>query len=212
MFKNIPSFQEIIISVLAFLIAITVHEFAHARAALSAGDDTAKQAGRVSLNPLDHLDPMGTMMFLFTMLSGFGLAWGKPVPINPHRFNNPRWDILKVSIWGPFSNLITALVLTLILRFVVHPFAPGYLQLMATCIIFNLGLAFFNMIPVPPLDGSKVLSALLPIEMARRYDMATARYGMMILLVLIFTGAIGIIIVPPIMVLFRMLMKIGLGA
>lgn len=198
----------------AFLIAITVHEFAHARAALAAGDDTAKSMGRVSLNPIDHLDVFGTIMFIVTAISGFGLAWGKPVPVNPNNFKSPRWDSLKVSIWGPLSNIITACVLTIVLKFIISPFAPAYIKMAEICILLNLGLAMFNMIPIPPLDGSKVLSSLLPIDGARVYDRTMARYGMMILLALILfripsTGesVIGMAIGPPIMKAYGLLLK-----
>ena len=208
MFTNMPSIQEMAMYVLAFLIAITVHEYAHARAALAAGDDTAQRMGRVSLNPLDHLDPLGTVMFVATMLNGFGLAWGKPVPVNPYYFKNPRWDSLKVSIWGPLSNVITAFILAVILKFAVYPRLPAYIPLVHLCIIFNLAVAFFNMIPIPPLDGSKVLSSLLPIELARRYDFTMGRYGIIILLVVLVTGVAGLIIEPPVRFLYSLLARL----
>ncbi|MHB1000587.1 MAG: site-2 protease family protein [Armatimonadota bacterium] len=203
--RPLPSLQEFVTMAVAFLVALTVHEYAHARAALAAGDDTAKQAGRISLNPIDHLDPLGTIMFAFMLLNGFGIAWGKPVPVNPMRFKSPRWDNLKVSIWGPASNLITAVAFGIIFR-IVDPHIPytydTYRNLLAMIIMFNLMLAFFNMIPVPPLDGSHVLSSLLPVDKARRFDIAMGKYGMLILLAILFTGIVGRIIGPPVEFLF----------
>lgn len=205
MFGHHIGLQEIVMYLLAFLVAITIHEYAHARAALAAGDDTAQRMGRISLNPIDHMDTLGTIMFIVTMLNGFGLAWGKPVPIDPYRFKNPRWDVLKVSIWGPLSNLLTAGALAILFRFVMVPMAPNFVQLTAICILFNLVLAFFNMIPIPPLDGSKVLMSLLPVDSARRYEVTMGRYGMLILLALLVTGVAGMFIGPPIRILFHIL-------
>ncbi len=190
MFSRNIDLPTILMYVIAFFVALTVHEYAHARAALAAGDDTAKLAGRVSLNPLDHLDPVGTIMFALMLLSGLpGLAWGKPVPINPYRLKNPRWDSLRISLWGPLSNLITAIILALVLRIGLHyfpMFMPAYLAMIILfCVVMNLGLALFNLIPIAPLDGSHILSSLLPEDLARRYEITMARYGMIILLALI---------------------------
>jgi Zn-dependent protease len=209
--------KRVAMSLVGFLIAITVHEFAHARAALAAGDDTAKRMGRVSLNPIDHLDPLGTIMFIMTAISGFGIAWGKPVPVNPYNFKNPRWDSLKVSLWGPLSNIITACVLTLILKYVILPLAPAYVELAGLCILFNLCLAVFNLLPIPPLDGSKIFSSLLPITQAKVYDRTMGRYGMLVLFALILIripghdSIISMAIGPPIMTAFRVLMGFVAG-
>ena len=194
----------IVVSLAAFLVAITVHEYAHARAALAAGDDTAKLAGRVSLNPIKHLDPVGTVFLLLMIIRGFPIAWGKPVPINSYNFKNPRWDSLKVSLWGPLSNVITAFALGLMFRWLVVPIAPAYAEFFGKCILINLALAFFNLIPVPPLDGAHILSSLLPIEMAREYNSVLSRYGIMILIVVLITGIPSLIILPPVKILFTL--------
>ncbi len=189
--------QTIAMYVVAFLIAVTIHEYAHARAAVSAGDETPRLNGRLSLNPIDHLDPFGTIMFGITLLYGFGIAWGKPVPVNLFNFRSPRWDQLKVSILGPISNIALAFVLAMVYRFNLLPVGAAFRELLFVCISFNLRIAFFNLIPIPPLDGSHVLSSLLPIELARSYDRLIVRYGTFLLILLIFTGIVGIIIDVP---------------
>ena len=205
------SLQEIVMYLLAFLTAVTVHEYAHARVALAAGDETAKRQGRISLNPIDHLDPVGTVMFVVTMLNGFGLAWGKPVPINPSNFKSPRWDLLRVSIAGPVSNILMAIALSVLLRLMGQSLAPTLVLLIVICIMFNLGLAIFNMLPIPPLDGSKVLISLLPARSARNYEYTMSKYGMAILLIVLITGIAGRVIGPPIEMLARVLIGFGLG-
>lgn len=136
---------------LALLIAITIHEFAHAWTANFYGDPTSKLMGRLSLNPFVHLDIMGT---LFLLLAGFG--WGKPVMVNPRNFKNPKLDHLTVALAGPMSNLLLAIFLGLIYRLMV---LPTILQeLIFLVIFFNLVLMIFNLIPIPPLDGSKILT------------------------------------------------------
>jgi len=139
---------------LGLLIAITVHEFMHAYTANLLGDPTAKWQGRMSFNPLRHLDPLGT---LFLIIVGFG--WGRPVPVNPSNFKNPRVGELITSLAGPFSNIITAFIFSLPLRFFPDAaFAPFF----GLIIYINLVLCVFNLLPIPPLDGSKILWAIFP--------------------------------------------------
>lgn len=148
---------QLISFILSLLIAITIHEFAHAWTANFYGDPTAKSMGRVTLNPLAHLDLVGT---IFLLIAGFG--WGKPVIVNPNNFRNPKLDNLTVSLAGPISNLILAVILGLIFRFA--NFSPFFEQLFIIIIFFNLVLMIFNLIPIPPLDGSKFLSLFVSDE------------------------------------------------
>lgn len=208
MFSNMPSIQEMAMRTIAFLVALTVHEYAHAKAALVAGDDTAQRAGRVSLNPLDHLDPMGTLLFFVTMIAGFGIAWGKPVPVNHYNLKSPRWDSLKVSIWGPLSNIITAVILAIVLRLVIGPLHLYFwADLLSYTFFFNLVIAVFNMIPIPPLDGSHILAALLPYEVARKYgEIMSNPIIRTILIVVVIGGGFRMFIGPPVEFLTRFLL------
>jgi Zn-dependent protease len=182
-----------------------VHEFAHAKSAELSGDDTARLAGRISLNPIDHLDPFGTVMMVFMAISGVGFGWAKPVPVNPYRFRHPRWDNVKVSLWGPLSNVIFALVIGLVVRFLPLQLASLY-ELLLVMVQVNLTLAFFNLIPIPPLDGSHIFSGLLPVELAQSYDRFMAQYGMFMLIGVIVFGrnVLWMTLAPPVSFLFRL--------
>jgi Zn-dependent protease len=197
--------QDAAIFAVALLSALTIHEYSHARAALAAGDDTAKLAGRISLNPFAHLDFIGTIFLVLMITVRFPIAWGKPVPINPGNFKNPRRDSLLVSLAGPLSNFILACILGLIFRFAGQTLFlthAVYANLLIMCIAINLSLAFFNLIPIPPLDGSHILASLLPGDLGRRYAINIGRYGMPILLVLLVwrihgVSMLSMIIGPP---------------
>jgi Zn-dependent protease len=172
----------------ALVICITIHEFAHAFAAWKAGDETPHAQGRISLNPIDHLDPMGTVMMVVSSISGFGIGWGKPVRINPGNFRSPRWDNFRVSLWGPLSNLITAFVVGIVLRMWGNSMSSPMAMFMLILLQVNIGLALFNLIPIHPLDGSHIMSSLLPYESARKYDYFMARHGMLAFIGLIVLG------------------------
>jgi Zn-dependent protease len=177
------------------LIALTFHEFAHAYAAYRHGDDTAKQLGRLSLNPLRHLDPLGTIMIF---LVHFG--WAKPVPVNPYRLKNPRKDMLWISAAGPMANMGLALASGLLLRllsaFEVAPdFRTGtamglFVFMVIMSLQINLALAIFNILPIAPLDGSKILSGLLPPGFGKIIGVLE-RYGPFILIGLIVIGRVS---------------------
>jgi Zn-dependent protease len=175
----------------AVALAITVHEYAHARRALAAGDTTPLAHGRVTLNPLAHYDPVGTTFFL---LAGFG--WAKPVPVNPGAFRNRRRDSLWVALWGPLSNVLLAAVLGVLLRLEV---TGPYTQAVGLLVYANCVLAVFNLIPIAPLDGSHVLEALLPPKQSRNLQIFYAQYGQMVVM-----GAIIALFVPPFSYFTRM--------
>ena len=171
---------EILSWLVALIIALTVHEFAHAKRADMAGDPTPRMSGRVSLNPLDHYDLIGTTAILLV-----GMGWGKPVPVNPTLFRNPRRDGIMVALWGALANFITAVVFAIPLRFGV---AGEYALPLVMIVLLNLLLGCFNLLPIGPLDGQSVLSGLLPAKKARAFDEFSARWGMMLLLAVIFIG------------------------
>jgi len=163
--------------IVALAVALTVHEFAHAKRADMAGDPTPRANGRVSLNPLDHYDPIGTTMILL-----FGLGWGKPVPVNPMLFRRPRWDGIMVALWGALANIVTAALFAIPLRLGL---AGPYTTPLFVIVLLNLLLACFNLLPIGPLDGQSVVSGLLPVHKARKFDEFSMRYGMLLLLAVI---------------------------
>ncbi len=155
-----------IVWVLAILIALAIHEFSHALVGTYLGDPTAREAGRLTLNPFAHVDFLGFLMLLFV---GFG--WGKPVPVNPYNLRFPRWGTTLVALAGPFSNFISLAVFGVILKIVTTvgglPLDNLLVQFLGLLVVINLVLLLFNVLPIPPLDGSKVLLALLDRP---RYD------------------------------------------
>ena len=194
----------LIVSIPAVLIAITFHEFAHGYAAYKLGDDTAKNEGRLSLNPFDHLDPIGSLMLLF---AGFG--WGKPVHVNPRNYTR-KISMEKgeaiVSIAGPAMNLLLALVFSLIycaiykfadVSFLASSVGKVIILLISATISTNIGLGVFNLIPLPPLDGSKVIMPFLPIK-AKEWFVNNEQIFYIIFVIIWITGIAGMIITPVI--------------
>lgn len=188
------SVLRIVYIVASLLVAITIHECAHAWVALRLGDDTAATRGRISLNPLAHLDPLGTVMMGITALTGFGLGWGKPVPVSPYRLRyGPRIGNGLVALAGPLSNILLALALGLGLRFVgdLYYALPWLFDLLDYIVLFNLVIAVFNLLPIPPLDGFSVLIGLLALTRTRWGHQAANtleswnRFGMVLLFALI---------------------------
>ena len=173
------------------LVTITVHELAHGYMAYLLGDNTAKNAGRLSLNPLAHLDPLGAILLFVT---GFG--WAKPVPINPFYFKGSRSrGILLVSLAGPLSHVVLAFVLAMFVPLAAR-FNMSLAQIIASAIYLNIYMAIFNLLPIPPLDGSKILASLIPKDAAYKFLSVMDQYGMILLLVLAITNVFGKIISP----------------
>lgn len=205
-FSLLQSNPLVALSLIVGLVAgITVHEFAHAFVAWRLGDPTAKIAGRLTLNPASHLDPLGTIMLL---LVGFG--WGKPTPFDPFNLRNIKRDSALISAAGAASNLLIATLLSLPYLFAYFSgnLTPGFVyfyQTISVVIGINVILAVFNLIPVHPLDGFKVLAGLLPRDWYRDF-METERYGIFILLLLMVMGAIGRIILPITSFILRFLL------
>ncbi len=198
---------RLLLTIPGLLWALSFHEFCHGFAAWCVGDRTAERYGRLTLNPLAHFDILGTLMLLFV---GFG--WAKPVPINARYFRHPRRDLVIVSLAGVAGNILTAVVTVLILRW-LGPYWylrwgytwPMYVDAILKIMVnINMGLAAFNLIPIPPLDGSRVLEAFLPYKYMEYYYWLE-RYGMFIIFALLMTGIINIIFEPIISVLWMLL-------
>ena len=186
-------FASMIYRIPALLFAISIHEYAHAQCADSMGDPTARYMGRLTFNPLAHLDPIGAILLV---VAGFG--WAKGVPINVNNFRNRRGGILKVSFAGPAANLFLCFMAAFMMAFLgkMHMLSDGLYRFLFWMQLYNVWFAFFNLIPVPPLDGSRILSELLPAKQSWQFNEIVDRYGFYILIALVFTGITGMIINP----------------
>lgn len=209
---------EIVIQLLAFAFALSVHESAHGWMAERLGDPTARWLGRITLNPIKHIDPFGTILFplLLAVIGAPVFGWAKPVPFVSRNLRNPRRDAALIGLAGPLSNLALASAATFVLV-LCKVLMPGFREMLGISVgggavaasgvaapllylgffvaFVNLILAVFNLIPIPPLDGSHVLGAVLPPELSYRYE-ALRPYGMLILFALIWTGAFGYVLRP----------------
>jgi Zn-dependent protease len=205
-----PQFTMMLI--LALVVAIPVHEFAHALSAVNNGDDGPRRDGRLTIFPWDHFDPFGAIFCLISAVTGFGIGWGKPVMVNPGVLNNPRWDMCKIAAWGPFSNFLLAVAFAMPLRFGLVGFDDGIARLLEVFVMVNLGLMLFNLIPIGPLDGAKVLVTFLPDRQAYEFSRFMERFGMLLLLGLITIGrpVLEIFVYLPMVQLLRLLLGGGL--
>lgn len=185
----------LLVVIIAFALTITVHEMAHAWTADRLGDPTARLAGRLSLNPLVHYDPVGSTLLIVTLILStlpnsviFPFGWAKPVPIDPYNLKNPQKDSAFISLAGPLSNLIVAVILSAVARFFV---GGSFYVLFYYAVVLNIALAVFNLVPIHPLDGGKVLVGIMEPKDARKMDIFLNRYGLFLLLFLIFPTVHG---------------------
>ncbi len=205
--------QRLVLIAPGFLLAITVHEFTHGYVAYKLGDPTARLAGRLTFNPISHLDLFGTIVLVLTQMIG----WAKPVPVDPRYLQSPRRDMLWISLGGPAANMVTAVLLSLLLHVLIGllggprggPASTLFLwplyMILAYGVQINVVLAIFNLLPVPPLDGSGIVAGLLPRRHAYEYEKLQP-YGFIILILLIFTGVVNYVIMPPISFVTRLLL------
>ncbi|SMC58243.1 site-2 protease family protein [Sporomusa malonica] len=183
---------DMIFRIPALLIALTVHEYAHARVAVALGDPTPRFMGRLTLNPVAHLDPIGLLMLWL-----FKFGWAKPVPINPSYFKNYRQDMLMVSLAGPVSNMILALITAFAIGILakMQLLSGDWVKVLWMTYSYNIILAIFNLVPIPPLDGSKVLASILPGRQGYVFEQME-QYGPFILMALVYIGVIGMVTYP----------------
>lgn len=176
--------MEIIFGIIILILSIIVHEIAHGLAADKLGDPTARYAGRLTLNPIPHIDPVGSIVLpLITYFSGgFIFGWAKPVPYNPYNLRHGTWGEALVALAGPASNLVIAFVFGLLIR--LAPLSQSFTTIAALIVLVNLSLAIFNLVPIPPLDGSKILFALLPLS-AMRVRYFLEQWGFVLVIVFV---------------------------
>jgi Zn-dependent protease len=182
--------ENVLMIIFTFVIAITLHEFGHAYVADLFGDDGPRRAGRISLNPIDHLDPVGTIVLVISSFSGSMFGWGKPVMVDVTRFKNPRFADICVTAAGPLMNLFLACVCAILMRTNALNLSAGSTggDLLRVGVELNAILFLFNLLPVPPLDGSHILANLLPDQIAVSYRQFMAQFGFICLIAVMFGG------------------------
>ena len=203
--------MPILIKIVVLIFSVVIHEVSHGYAALALGDRTAQYSGRLTLNPIKHIDLFGSIILpaLTALMGGPVFGWAKPVPYNPYNLKNQKWGPAIVGAAGPAANLLLAVIFGLFIRFssslsagVSGQFLANFITIAAAISILNLVLAIFNLVPIPPLDGSKVLFALLPYQW-RNVEVMLERYGFFALLIFIFFFAQ--LLVPVIDLFFRLI-------
>jgi Zn-dependent protease len=203
--SELPLIQKIVVYTIPIVFAITVHEVAHGWVASKLGDPTAKLLGRLTLNPIKHMDPIGTVVLplLMIILTPYAFGWAKPVPVDWRNLRSPKRDMALVAIAGPAANLIMLIMWTLFMMLSNSLFAaPGYLnqifiEMAGVGIIINIVLIALNMIPLPPLDGSRIAAAFMSPSVSLKYHQLE-KWGLPILILLIFTGVLGKILEPTV--------------
>jgi Zn-dependent protease len=210
---NIGNLLDLALMLTVLLFSVIVHEVAHGYVALLNGDPTARLAGRITMNPLPHIDPIGTILLPLLLIvppllmgrpPGLIFGWARPVPVNPSNYRNIRLGEVTVSAAGPLSNLALAVVFALV--FQVGAGGPGLLKMALYGVTINIYLALFNLIPIPPLDGSHLVAAFLPYRLARYYSYLEP-VGLILIILLFYTGILGMVLSP----LFRLIASFLLG-
>ena len=190
-----------------FMVAVMIHEVSHGWVALSLGDPTAKEAGRLTLNPLKHMDPVGTValpLILLLLRAPFVFGWAKPVPINPFLLRHPKRDLLWVGLAGPAANLALAVVAAALVQILGPVRFPLAASLLRTLALISLVLGTFNLLPIPPLDGSRILAGLLPAQAARLL-LLLEQWGIVLVVALLYLGVLDRVLWPIVRFLARAL-------
>jgi Zn-dependent protease len=202
--------MEVIFSIAVLIFSVVIHEISHGYVAYFLGDPTAKYAGRLSINPIKHSEFIGSILVPFiTSLAGFAFGWAKPVPFNPYNLRAKKWGEAIVAIAGPLSNLFIAVVFSLVFRFVdLSLFNEATVYMLSVIVLVNISLAIFNLVPIPPLDGSRILGSLLPYQF--RYIQDKLEQNAFIL-ILIFVFFLWDFVAPVVPWLFQIFTGITLG-
>ena len=204
--------MEVVFFVIILVMSVVIHEVSHGWAAYFLGDQTAKHAGRLTLNPISHIDPVGSILVplaLAVLSPGFIFGWAKPVPYNPYNLRGGKWGPAIVAVAGPISNLVIAVFFSFLIRFVpVFSLTTMTGIISAQIVLLNIVLAIFNLFPLPPLDGSKVLFAVLPYRL-RQIEEFMVRYQLILIIILLFT--VSGILLPIVAVIFYLLTGTDIG-